>query len=148
MTILEDPRLGIGFLVGGIICGAAFLLGASTGTGLKVGTCRTYQIDSTGDDWYIATSGRTAIVQFEPDSASTGTGTQVSVYGCTGESANQCSEYYFDSDDDGASDTYILTGQSWPLHERGIRIANVAGYILFDTTAYSDDAELVVCGAE
>lgn len=121
-------------------------MGASTGTGLQPGRCTSYVIDSTSDDWYIATSGRAAVIQFEPDTASSGTGTEVSVYACTEADINQCEAYYFDSDFDGIPDTNVLDGLTWPSAGRGIRIDNVGGYILLDTTAYADDGKLIVCG--
>lgn len=150
MKFLTSFEFGVGVLLGGIVYGgiALGLLGASTGTGISPGKCTSYVIDATGDDWYVATSGRTLIAQLEPDTASTGTGTEVEVSCCTGQSANECDYDYWDSDQDGADDTYTLNGSSFPYQRRSIRISNCPGFVLFDTSAYSDDAKLVVCGAD
>lgn len=113
------------------------------------GMCRTYPITADTDEWYATTSGNTVIVQFEPGTAGSGTGTEVTVYGCTDSSnTNSCELFYWDSDEDGVRDTSVLTGSSFPNHLRGIRIENVAGSVFFDVTTFSDAAELVICGAE
>lgn len=130
---------------------AAVLVVAQIGATLsakKPGQCSSFLLSSTASDNYIATSGRTIIVQVEADTASTGTGTEVTFSACTAASANECELYYFDTDWDGAPDSAILTGSSWPNAKRGARIENVAGYVLANTTAYSDAGQLNYCFAE
>ena len=104
-------------------------------------------IASTADDNYIATNGRPVTLILEASTADATTGTEVTVSTGTGPAAHEQEQHYWDSDYDGADDTAVLTGVSWPAQKRRVTIYG-APYVLAETTAFGKAAKLSYCFGE
>ena len=114
----------------------------------RAGNCKVLTPTTTDHDYYIYGGGRDIKILVEPDTAGAGSGYIATLSTCSGKeySANSCELYKWDATDDGTDNESTLDGDSYT--QRGIRIPNVAGGVLIDSTTAAGGGEtpvVVVC---